>query len=59
MALPLEVALISETTRFANYGPNMGHTFRLSVSKYIKLFSKSLDAYTLEGDVRKYLRIDN
>ncbi|MEI6613858.1 MAG: BamA/TamA family outer membrane protein, partial [Chrysiogenales bacterium] len=59
MGLPLEATLVSETTRFANYGPNMGHTFKLSVSKYFKLFSKSLDAYTLEGDFRKYLRIDN
>ena len=59
MGLPLQVDLISETTRFANYGPNMGHTFRLSVSKYLKLFSDSLDAYILEGDFRKYLRIDN
>jgi len=58
-ALPLEAALVSETTRFANYGPNRGHTFRLSVGKYFKLFSKSLDAYSLEGDFRKYLRIDN
>jgi outer membrane protein assembly factor BamA len=59
MALPLEVSLISETTRFANYGPNMGHTFKFSVSKYFKLSSKALDAITLEGDFRKYLRIDN
>jgi outer membrane protein assembly factor BamA len=59
MALPLEASLISETTRFANYGPNMGHTFKLSVGKYFKLFSNSMDAYTLEGDFRQYLRIDN
>ncbi len=58
-ALPVEVALTSETTRFANFGPNMGHTFRFSVGKFFKLFSKSLDAYTLEGDFRKYLRLDN
>jgi outer membrane protein assembly factor BamA len=59
MALPIELSLISETIRFANYGPNMGHTFRLSASKFFKVFSKSLDAVTLEGDFRKYLRIDN
>jgi len=58
-ALPIEATLISETTRFANYGPNMGHTFRLSIGKYFKIFSKSLDAYSLEGDFRKYLRLDN
>jgi len=58
-ALPLQAALVSETTRFAQYGPNSGHTFRLSAAKYWKLFSKSLDAYALEGDARKYVRIDN
>jgi len=58
-ALPVEAALIAETTRFGNYGPNSGYTFRLSAGKYFPLFSKSMDAYTLEGDVRKYLRIDN
>jgi len=58
-ALPLEASLVSETTRFSYYGPNSGHTFRLSAGKYFKLFSKSLDAYTLEADVRKYVRLDN
>lgn len=58
-ALPVEAALVSETTRFSNYGPNMGHTFKLSVGKYFKLFANSIDAFSLEGDVRKYLRIDN
>ncbi len=58
-ALPLEISLVSETTRFGNYGPNSGRTFRFSASKYVKLFSGSLDAFTLEGDFRKYLRIDN
>ncbi len=58
-ALPLEASLTSETTRFSYYGPNSGHTFRFSVGKYFKLFSKSLDAYTLEADVRKYVRLDN
>ncbi|MBN2345909.1 MAG: BamA/TamA family outer membrane protein [Candidatus Aminicenantes bacterium] len=58
-ALPLEASLVCETTRFQNYGPNSGHTFRLSAGKYLKLFSNSLDAYTLEGDFRKYLRLDS
>jgi len=58
-ALPVSAALVSETTLFAGYGPNQGHTFRLSAAKYFKVFANSLDAYTLEGDVRKYLRLDN
>lgn len=55
----LGLAMVGETTRFAGYGPNMGHTFRFEFRKYLKLSSKWLDAYTLEGDVRKYFRIDN
>ncbi len=58
-ALPIEASLVCETTRFSYYGPNSGHTFRLSAGKYFQLFSNSLDAYTLEGDFRKYLRLDN
>jgi outer membrane protein assembly factor BamA len=59
MALPVEASLISETTRFANYGPNMGRTIKLSVTKYFKVFTDSLDAITLEGDFRQYLRLDS
>ena len=59
MALPVEASLIIETTRFANYGPNMGHTLMLSVKKYFKLLPDSMNAIVLEGDVRKYLRLDN
>ncbi|MCU0276321.1 MAG: BamA/TamA family outer membrane protein [Acidobacteria bacterium] len=58
-AMPLQVALVSETTRFMGYGPNSGQTFRFSAGKYLKLFSRWLDAFTLEGDYRKYLRLDN
>lgn len=55
----LGAAMVGETTRFAQYGPNMGHTFRFEYRKYLKFSSKWLDAYTLEGDIRKYFRIDN
>jgi hypothetical protein len=58
-ALPVQAAIVSETTRFGPYGPNSGRTYRFAVSKYFKLFAKSLDAFTLEGDYRQYLRIDN
>jgi hypothetical protein len=58
-ALPVEAAIVSETTRFGQYGPNSGRTFRFAVGKYFKLFSKSLDAFTMEGDFRQYLRLDN
>ena len=58
-ALPVKAAIVSETTRFAQYGPNSGRTFRFAASKYLKLFSKSMDAFTLEGEYRQYMRIDN
>ena len=57
MAMPVSVSLINETTLFAPYGPNRGQTYRFSLSKYIGLSSSYLDAYTLEGDYRKYLRL--
>ena len=59
MAMPLTIALVNETTRFANYGPNQGFTFRLEASKYIKLGNNYQDAWTFQGDVRKYFRLDN
>ena len=58
-AAPLQFSLIGETTRFANYGPNMGHTFRLTYKKFIKFKSSYQDSYALEADLRKYIRIDN
>ncbi len=58
-AMPLRFSLVGETTRFANYGPNTGHTFKLTYEKYLKLGSDFLDAYVLQGDIRKYLRLDN
>lgn len=37
----------------------MGHTFKLSATKYIKIGSDFLDAYELEADTRKYVRLGN
>jgi hypothetical protein len=59
MASSVRFSLVGETTRFANYGPNMGHTFKLTYRKYFKFGSKWMDAYTMEADFRKYLRLDN
>jgi hypothetical protein len=58
-ATPIEASLISENTRFAEYGPNSGRTFKFTAGKYFKIFSDSMDAHVLEGDFRQYLRIDN
>lgn len=56
-AMPVKLSLVGETTRFASYGPNMGHTFKISVSKYFKLGSEFLDSYAFEIDLRKYFRL--
>jgi outer membrane protein assembly factor BamA len=58
-AIPIRLSLVGETTRFMRTGPLMGHTFKFSFSKYIKAGSNFLDAYELEGDIRKYVRISN
>ena len=58
-AVPLRLSLVGETTMFGNYGPNKGHTFKLTYEKYIKLGNKFIDSYAFEGDIRKYIRLDN
>ncbi|MCP5050038.1 MAG: BamA/TamA family outer membrane protein [bacterium] len=59
ISVPLRISLVGETTRFQNYGPMMGHTFKLTYEKYVKFGSNFLDAYTMTGDVRKYFRLTN
>jgi hypothetical protein len=58
-AMPVEVALVGETTRFAEFGPLMGSTFRLSAAKYFKILNDGQDSFVLKADLRKYLRITN
>jgi WD40 repeat protein len=53
--VPLSLALTGETTRFREFGPLSGHTFRLGVT-YAPSFGGSLGRTTLDGDVRKYFR---
>jgi hypothetical protein len=57
-AVPLRLSLVGQNTWFESYGPNRGHAFKLSFEKYFKLGSGFIDSYTLEGDFRKYLRLD-
>ena len=59
MVFPLNLSLVGETTRFAGYGPNMGHTFKLTFSKAFKVSDSFMDSYTIMGDIRKYFRVDN
>ena len=56
-AFPISIALVGETTRFANFGPLMGHTFRIAVSKYFKLGKDFLDSDSFEFDLRKYFKL--
>ncbi len=58
-AMPVKLSLVGETTGFMHYGPNRGHTFKLSYSKYLPLSDSMLDAYSITADVRKYVHIDN
>ncbi len=54
--VPLTLALTAETTRFREFGPLSGSTYRLGVT-YAPSLGGSLGRTTLDGDARKYLRI--
>ena len=54
--MPISLAMVAETTRFREFGPLAGHTYRLGVT-YAPSFGGSLGRFTMDGDVRKYLRI--
>ncbi len=56
-AFPVSFSLVGETTRFSNFGPLMGHTFKFTFSKYFKLGSEFLDTNTFTFDMRKYFRL--
>lgn len=60
-AMPLRLSLVGDTILFsgAYIGPARGHTFKISFSKYFKLSNRFIDAYTVQADLRKYLRLDN
>jgi len=58
-ATRVNVTLAWDTIRFIYNIPNMGHTFRVSFDKYLKLGDKFLDAYDVMADFKKYFRIDN
>jgi len=58
-AAPVSLSLVGDDIRFAGYGPNRGHTFKLTFSKFFKLGDSFMNAYSITGDFRKYFRIDN
>ena len=53
--LAASVALVGETTRFKEYGPALGSTYRLGLSRPIPLSSSFISNTTVELDARKYL----
>jgi len=56
-AVPIGASLVSETTRFREFGPLSGHTFSLGAQYSPSFGGSALERTTLEGDVRKYFRI--
>ncbi len=56
-ALPVTFSLVGETTRFTNFGPLMGHTFRISLSKYFKINKDFVDSTVIDLDLRKYFKL--
>jgi hypothetical protein len=54
--VPITAALVGETTRFREFGPLSGHTFSLSFT-FAPGIGSSLSRRTVEGDVRKYIRL--
>jgi Tol biopolymer transport system component len=52
--LTASVSLTGETTRFKEYGPATGSTFRLSVSQSLPVAQAFLHNTMLDADVRKY-----
>jgi hypothetical protein len=54
--IPFGLSLVTETTRFREFGPLAGHTYSLGV-QYSPAFGGTLSRTTLEGDARKYFRI--
>jgi hypothetical protein len=55
--LPLSVGITSETTRFREFGPLTGATWRASFEFAPGLGGNSLGRRTVEGDFRKYMRL--
>jgi WD40 repeat protein len=59
MLMPLRLSLVGETTIFQRFGPLKGHTFNLTLKKFVKLGSTFIDSYSVSADFRKYFRLDN
>ena len=57
--LPLSVAFVGETTRFREFGPLSGYTFRLAVDYAAPVSNNWISRTIYEADFRKYFRLTN
>lgn len=57
--IPLSFAFVAETTRFREFGPISGHTFRISVDYSPPVSDEWVSRTIVEADVRKYQRVTN
>lgn len=57
--LPLTLAFVGETTRFREFGPLSGYTFRISSEISPPLGSNSVSRRVYDADFRKYFRVSN
>jgi hypothetical protein len=55
--MPLSVAFVQETTRFADFGPLYGSTFSLGYEIAPGITSSFLSRSTVNADLRKYVRL--
>ena len=55
--LAASLALVGETTRFKEYGPAFGSTYRLALTQPLPLSSSFISNTTAELDARKYLAL--
>ncbi len=57
--LPLSFAFVGETTRFREFGPLSGSTFRISVAYSPAVSDSWISRVIYEADYRKYFRLSN
>ncbi len=54
--IPLSISYVTETTRFAYWGPISGHTYKLTLAYSPKINDNFLNRTTISADIRKYFR---
>src|SRR5262245_48962067 len=57
--MPLNGAFVGETTRFREFGPIAGHTFRFSVVYSPPISESWVSRAIYEADLRKYIHVTN